>query len=168
MRLFLDRVMRAAMLDRSLYEEVEADRTATGQALAVVVISSLAAGIGSGGWHGILLALVTWAAWALLTYQIGTRILDEPQTRADVGELLRTIGFAASPGWLQAFGALPAVGRWVFATTVLWMLAAMIVAVRQALDYTRVSRAFAVCGLGLALSLAMAVVLGIVLGPVAE
>ena len=43
-----NRMIRAAKLDVSLYEEVEADTGATGQAMLVVVLSSLAAGIGIG------------------------------------------------------------------------------------------------------------------------
>jgi hypothetical protein len=100
-----DRMMRAAKLDVDLYEEVEADREATGQAMTVVVLSSVAAGIGTslqGGLTGLLLgaiaALIGWAIWAYLTYWIGTRLLPESQTEADLGQLLRTIGFASSRG----------------------------------------------------------------------
>ena len=96
-----NRMLRAARLDISLYEEVEADKGALGQATGVVVLSSLAAGLGSStGIGGILtatiMALISWYIWAYLTYFIGTKILPEPQTRADHGELLRTIGFSSS------------------------------------------------------------------------
>ncbi|MEE8325786.1 MAG: hypothetical protein V3R58_01980, partial [candidate division NC10 bacterium] len=101
---FADRMIRAAKLDVNLYEEVEADKSAMGQAMGVVVLSSVAAGVGSGelGVGGIvavtIAALIGWYIWAFLTYLIGTKLLPEPQTRADVGELLRTIGFSTSPG----------------------------------------------------------------------
>ncbi len=151
-----DRIIRAAKLDAQLYEEVEADREATGQAMAVVVMSAVAAGIGSlgsgGGLFGIaggtILALVGWLIWAFLTYFIGTRLLPEPQTKADFGELLRTIGFASAPGLLRVFGVVPGLGSLVFLVAGIWMLVAMVIAVRQALDYTSTSRAVGVCLIG--------------------
>jgi hypothetical protein len=101
----VNRMIRAAKLDVHLYEEVEADTGAMGQAMTVVVLSSVAAGIGSisaGGIRGVvvgtIMALIGWYIWACLTYFIGTKIHPEPQTKADLGELLRTIGFSSSPG----------------------------------------------------------------------
>src|SRR5437899_5511990 len=96
---FLQRLIGAAALDIAIYEEVEADRGATGQALVVVLLSSLAGGIGARGLGGTsptniafiaIVSLLSWAAWALLTFEIGGRLMAEPQTRVDVGELLRT------------------------------------------------------------------------------
>jgi hypothetical protein len=153
---FQDRIIRAAKLDVQLYEEVEADREAMGQAMAVVVMSAIAAGIGTlgtGGLFGIvggtILALVGWFIWAFLTYFIGTRLLPEPQTKADLGELLRTIGFASAPGLLRVFGFVPGIGPLIFMAAGIWMLVAMVIAVRQALDYTSTSRAVGVCLIGL-------------------
>ena len=150
-----DRVIRAAKLDVQLYEEVEADRDAMGQAMAVVVLSAVAAGIGSlgiGGLLGIVVgtiaALVGWLVWAFLTYFIGTRLLPEPQTSADYGELLRTIGFASAPGVIRALGIVPGLGAPLFLIGGIWMLVAMVIAVRQALDYTSTLRAVGVCVIG--------------------
>jgi len=173
---FFRRLIGAAVLDAGTYEEVEADRTATPQALAVVVFSSLAAGISARGLNGgsatltffagaSVMALLVWAAWALLMFEIGSRLLPTPETRVDPGELLRTLGFAATPGLVQVFGVLPGVTVPVFALAIMWALAASIVAVRQALDYTSTARAFAVCSRGAVLSLAIALVLGLVFGP---
>ncbi|MFC1896399.1 hypothetical protein ACFL0Q_07030, partial [Thermodesulfobacteriota bacterium] len=74
---FSNRIIRAAKLDVDLYEEVEADRGALGQAMAVVILSSIAAGMGSiaragitGILTGTILALVGWFIWAYLTYII--------------------------------------------------------------------------------------------------
>ena len=148
---FMDRVVGAARLDVRTYEEVEADGTATGQAMAVVVLSSVAAGIGSGEGRlllGALGALVGWFLWAFLCYVIGTKLLPEAQTRGDVGELLRTIGFASAPGILRVFGFLPLVGGLIMLVTGVWMLATTVVAVRQALDYTSTLRAIGVCIVG--------------------
>jgi hypothetical protein len=171
---FMQRLIGALSLDAAIYEEVEADRAATGQALAVVLLSSVAAGIGSRGlggttWQGIVfmavVSLIAWAAWALVVFEIGGRLLPEPDTRVDVGELLRTIGFAATPGLLRVLGVMSAATIPVFAVTALWMLAAMIVAVRQALDFHSTTRAVAVCCLGWALAIAIAVTIGLFFGP---
>jgi hypothetical protein len=171
---FLQRLIGAVSLDVAIYEEVEADRGATVQALVVVVLSSLSAGIGARGLGGsgaanivfiTLLALMAWAAWALVTLQIGGRLLPEPQTKVDLGELLRTTGFAAAPGILRLFGVLPGVTIPAFALCAVWMLAAMIVAVRQALDYTSTARAVVVCVIGWALAIGLAILVGVLFGP---
>ncbi len=171
---FLQRLIGALALDATIYEEVEADRTATGQALAVVLLSSIAAGIGSRGLGGTtfqgivfiaVVSLVAWAAWALVVFEVGARLLPDPDTRVDVGELLRTIGFAATPGLLRVLGIMSSATVPVFTVTAVWMLAAMIVAVRQALDFHSTARAVAVCCLGWALAIAVAVVLGLFFGP---
>jgi hypothetical protein len=171
---FLQRLIGAAALDSAIYEEVEADPKAGVQAAAVVVLSSLAAGIGARGFSQnslpnitliSILALMAWACWALLTYEIGARVLPEPQTSVDIGQLMRTIGFAATPGFLRVFGFIPGVAIPAFAVATIWMLLAMIVGVRQALDYTSTGRAVAVCVLGWALALAFVLVLGLLLGP---
>jgi hypothetical protein len=171
---FLQRLIGAAALDTAIYEEVEGDRSATGQALAVIVASSLAAGLGSRGLGGStipnavffsVVALMAWGAWALLTLQIGTRVLPESQTSVDMGQLLRTTGFAATPGILRVFGILPGVTIPVFVITAIWMLAAMVVAIRQALDYRSTGRAIAVCVLGWVLAIAFAVGLGLFWSP---
>ena len=173
---FVHRLVGAAMLDAATYEEVEADRAATPQALAIVVFSSLAAGIGARGSSGgaaafaffataSVLALIMWAAFALVTFEIGARILPAAETHVDVGELLRALGFAATPGLIQVFGVFPGATVPVFSLAILWALVASVIAVRQALDYTSTGRAVAVCGLALGLSLAIAVLFGLLFGP---
>ncbi len=155
MKLFLDRIIRAAKLDVALYEEVEADKTALGQAMGIVVLSSLAAGIGtiaSGGLTALLLgtlvSLAGWYIWAYLTYLIGTKLLPEPQTESDPGELLRTIGFASSPGLIRIVAMIPGLTFVVSLIASIWMLVATVIAVRQALDYRSTWRAVAVCMIG--------------------
>ncbi len=81
-------------------------------------------------------------------YIIGTKILPEPQTRSDLGELLRTTGFSASPGLLRVLGVLPFIGVLIIFAVSIWMLIAMIIAVRQALDYQSTGRAVGVCLIG--------------------
>jgi hypothetical protein len=118
MATFAERVIGAARLNVATYEEVEADEKATAQALAVVVLSSVASGIGAAGLGsgGVIVytiaAMIGWVAWAALTYVIGTQLLPEPQTRANLGELLRTIGFAGAPGLFRIFSIIPFL-RWI-------------------------------------------------------
>ena len=152
---FNDRLIGAAKLEVKIYEEVEADRSALNQAMSVVVLSSVAGGIGiigTAGFKGIfvgaLIALVSWFIWAYLTYIVGTKILPEPQTKADLGELLRTIGFSSSPGIIRVLGIIPGLGGIIFVVAGIWMLIAMIVAIRQALDYQSTWRAVGVCIIG--------------------
>jgi hypothetical protein len=170
---FLQRLIGAAALDTAIYEEVEADPNAGVQAAAVVVLSSLAAGIGARGFSQnslpnifliSILSLMAWACWALITYEIGARLLPGAQTSVDIGQLMRTIGFAATPGLLRVFGFIPGVTIPAFAVATIWMLAAMIVAVRQALDYTSTGRAVAVCVIGWLLAAAFVVVIGLAFG----
>ena len=168
---FVTRMLRAAQLDAALYEEVEADPHALGQATLVVVLSSLAAGIGHLGGVAVgemlLLTLVTllgWYVWAYLTYFIGTRWLPGVRTEADWGQLLRTIGFSSAPGLVQVIGViLPEGGgkELLFLAIALWMLVAMVIAVRQALDYDSTARAVGVCAIGWVIQLLIS---GVVFG----
>ena len=162
MNVFTERMVRAAKLDVNLYEEVEADKGAMGQAMTVVIISSMAAGLGSiaeGGIGGIFIgtitALIGWYVWAYMTYFIGTKLLPEPQTKADHGELLRTIGFSSSPGLIRVIGIVPGLTGIVFSIASIWMLVAMVIAVRQALDYTSTLRAIGVCVIGWVIQLVL-------------
>ena len=124
-----ERMIGAAKLDVHTYEEVEADTNATGQAMMVVVLSSIAQGIGLGGLTGLIGGaiggLIGWFIWAFLVYVIGTKVLPEPNTRSDMGELLRTIGFSASPGLLRVLGLVPLLGGLIIFAANIWMLIAI-------------------------------------------
>jgi hypothetical protein len=152
---FAQRVTSVLRLDAAAFEEIEADRTANGQALAVVVVASLAAGLGAVfllGPIGLLRetvgALVGWVMWAGVTYVIGTKLMPEPQTRSDMGELLRVIGFSYAPNVFAIFAFVPLLGRLVQVVVAFWLLAATVIAVRQALDYRSTGRAIAVVLIG--------------------
>ena len=145
----------AARLRPEIYEEVEADTSATLQAMAVVVLVALATGIGnlgSGSYIGLLvgivISIVGWAMWAWVTYLVGTSIFRTPETQANWGQLARTLGYAQSPGVLKIFGVVPVVGPVVFALVSIWQLVAMVIAIRQALDYTSTLRAIGVAVVG--------------------
>src|SRR5574337_600412 len=120
-----ERMIRAAKLDRSLYEEVKADRRAPMQA-----------------------AMVGWYAWAFFTYLVGTRLLQEPQTKIDFGATVRMISFASAPGVVSLLGIIPGLSGVVFGLVLAWMLGAMIIAVRETLRYTTTFRAVGACVIG--------------------
>jgi hypothetical protein len=174
MSVFVQRLLGAARLDARTYEDVEADVGATGQAVVVVVVASLAAAIGLAPVTTLDVplfvvhltgALVSWVVWATLVYLIGVHLLPTPETRATVGEVLRTTGFAATPGVLRVFGGVPVVGPPIWLLTTAWMLIAMFVAVRQALDYRQFTRALAVCLVGWLLSLVFVAIIGFAFAP---
>jgi Yip1 domain len=171
MATLVERAIGAARLEPATYEEVEADTGALGQAMIVVVVAAIASGIGASGGHGFRMvpgaigALVGWFVWAFTVYLVGTRLLPQPETKADLGELLRTTGFAAAPGVVGVLGLLPIVGGIALLVAWLWQLAAMVIAVRQALDYTSTGHAIAVCVIGfIAQLLVVFLLLGVLFG----
>jgi hypothetical protein len=164
-------MLGAAKLDAATYEEVEADTTATPQAMLVVVLASVAAGFGvlrGVGIGGLLMAalasLIGWYVWAFITYFVGTRFLPGPKTEADMGQLLRTIGFSAAPGLIRVLGIIPGLYTLVSFIAAVWMLVTMVIAVRQALDYESTGRAIAVCLIGLVFNLVVLVLLSWLFG----
>jgi hypothetical protein len=167
---FSDRIVGALKLDPKTYEEVEADQSAMGQAMTVVILAALASGIAAitSGFSvvivSIIAALIGWFIWAGLTYLIGTKIMAEPQTHADFGQLLRTIGFSAAPGLFKIVGIIPIIGWIVAFLAGIWQLVAMVVAVRQALDYTSTGRAVVVCLIGWVVYMVVAVTVGLLVG----
>jgi hypothetical protein len=163
----INRMIGAARLRVSTFEDVEADRSATRQAVIVVIVVAIATGIGSIGsgigglFFGVATGLLGWAIWAWITYLVGTKLLSTPQTHADWGQLARALAFAQSPGVLKIFGAVPVIGPFLFLTISLWQLVGMVIAVRQALDYNSTQRA---AGVVLLSAIPYILLLGILLG----
>ena len=148
--MLFERMMRAARLDSTVYEEVEANTQLTSQAATVVVIVALCQGIGgaiavamgrqgdAGGAIGALLgglvaALLGWVIWSYITYFIGTKVFNGTATP---GEMLRTLGFAQTPGVLGILGFIPFLGVLIGLAASTLTLIAGIQAIRQALDFT--------------------------------
>jgi hypothetical protein len=170
-----DRMIRAARLDVALYNEVEADLSATSQALTVVIISSVAAGIGGaiagaiagrpsaiiGGLiGGIVAALLGWLVWSYVMYFVGTRMFGGTAT---YGELLRTTGFATSPGVLRILSFIPVVGGLISLVVAIWMIVTGFVAVREALDISTGST-IATIIVGIIAEFIVILVVGLILG----
>jgi hypothetical protein len=138
-RSIVDRMRGAAMLDVATYEEVEADRSATGQAFVVVVLVAICAGIGHigdgsrGVIGGIIAAIVGWLVWSGVTMFVGTKLFGGT---ADWGELLRTVGFAQTPGVFGILGIIPVLGGLVLFLVAIWQLITGVIAIRQALDFS--------------------------------
>jgi hypothetical protein len=149
----VNRMMRAARLEVPLYEEVEADLTATNQALLVVVLVAVASAIGSGiagastGGvvgrlvFGLLSALIGWAVWSYVVYFVGTRFFHGTAT---YGELLRTLGFAESPSVLLIFSFIPVLGAILALVVGIWTLVTSFIATRQALDIDNTKTVFTI------------------------
>lgn len=159
MPILVRRMWRAAALDPELYDEVEQDPRLGWEALWVVLLVSVAGGFGI-GWPspaGVALAALAifagWIAWAAVTTWLGTRVFPSAETRCDLPEMLRTLGFAASPGLLGLLGLVPETRFAAFAVGLLWMLLATVLAVREALDYASTARALLVCAVGWVLQL---------------
>jgi hypothetical protein len=163
-RPFIGRMIAAAKLDSSVYEEVEADASATGQAALVITLAAIASGIGSIASDdlvgdligGLIGAFIGWAVWAAVTYFIGSTVFKGTATW---GELLRTLGFAQAPGLLYVVGLLPGVGGFAKVVIGIWVLIAGVIAIRQALDITT-GKAVAVAVLGWVLLMILMAVFG--------
>lgn len=170
-------MIRAARLDNSLYEEVERDENQTTSAMVVVVLASLASGLGQalgfllrgnpgqaiGGLAGgAVSALVTWVVIAVLTYWVGTGLFGGTAT---IGEMLRTIGYAYSPGVLFIFTLIPICGFFVAIAVGIWILVTIVVAIRQALDFTTgraIGTGIIAWLAGVALTIVWAIVTGLI------
>lgn len=171
MTTFLRRVIGALGLDPLVYEEIEADRSAWVQAFLVVAGAGVAAGIGNAGITSsaasvvavAAVSVVAWLSWGALVYYLGTRALPDSETSADLGQVLRTLGFAAAPGLFRAFEVFGGMRWLVLPLTALWMIAAMVVALRQALDYSTTGRAVALAALGWIVTFGAALVVGLLL-----
>lgn len=164
---FTERMVGAATLHIQTYEEVEHDQTATGQAAGVVALVAIASAIGSyglGGLYGslgqLVSAFVGWVVWSAITLLIGTKVFGGT---ADMGEMLRTLGFAQSVGVIKVLGIVPLLGWIASLVAGIWMLVCGVVAVRQALDFTT-GKAIGTVILGWLAMMALAMVVAGVFG----
>jgi hypothetical protein len=136
----VDRMIGAARLDSGTYEEVERDTSATTQAGIVVVLTAIAAGIGalgdggSGFIAGFIGGILGWIVFAAATYLVGTKLLATAATEADLGQLLRTTGFAYTPNLLLVLGWVPVLGAILGLVAAIWVIVTTVIAVRQALE----------------------------------
>ena len=156
----LQRMIGAAMFNAATYEEIEADRGALGQAIGVVLLVTVcgivggaidgllddegAGGIIVGIVAGLLFGLVRWALWVTVLYLVGGKMLRTSGTETDWAELGRVLGFAYTPGALSLLVFIPSIGWLFWLVGFVWTLIAVVVAVRQALDFESTGRAIGV------------------------
>ncbi len=165
---FGERVVGAMKLEANAFEDVERDVTAMGQAVGVIALYAVSSGIAwirynglSGIITGVIAALIGYAVWAAIVWIVGTKVMPEPATKADFPETLRVIGFAAAPGLLCFIGIIPILGWLIGLAIWLWMIAAMVVAVRQVFDYSTTGKAIVVVIIGFIVNVIVSVILGI-------
>ena len=148
------RLLGVLVLDPAAFEDIESDRGAAMQSVILVVAVCLSggfalAGLGAAGPAGFatgaVMVLGSWLVWVTVIAALGTHVMAEPQTRSDLPELLRVLGFAAAPGLFIGLAAMPAVMPLVVVVVAIWMVAAAVLGLRQALDYRGTTRAAAVC-----------------------
>ena len=148
--IFFNRVFRSIKIDPDVYDEVQKDKTATLSAAIVVVMSSLAAGIAAkqlGASNFVLapiLSLLSWFVWAYIVYFVGVKLFPDAKTKTTHAALLRAIGFSSAPGIIRVFGFTPELMTVTFIGSALWMLACMVVAVRQTLNFKSLWKALGV------------------------
>jgi hypothetical protein len=164
---FGTRLVGAMRLDAATFEDVEHDVKATGQAALVVLCSQAAQAVGllRDGFGGlfaitVVFGVLGWIIGAAVLFVVGTKLLPDKGTEADLGQLLRTVGFAEAAGVLGVASLAPVVGGVVFLIVNVWILIAMVIAVRQALDYQTTTRAIVVCIVAWVLMLAVQLVAG--------
>lgn len=164
MTLFFRRFIGALALDAGAFEEIESNAAADMQSMLVVAAACVAGGIGAVGLGAsstaqfvaaTVMVLTAWMVWAGLIATIGTRVMAEDRTRSDVHELLRVLGFAAAPGVFLVFLAMRTVAPLMAVVVLIWMIAAAVLAVKQALDYRGTARAAAVCTVALLVALSI-------------
>lgn len=151
---FQGRVIGAMTLNVATYEEVEADQSALGQAAAVVVLAAVSSGIGwiwynglTGLLTGTITSLIAWAIGATVVWAIGTKLMPGPNTKADIPEVMRVVGFAQAPGLLSFITIIPILGWFIMIALAIWGLVAWVLGVKQALDYDDWLKPVIVCGL---------------------
>ena len=164
---FGERVVGAMSLKASTFQEIEHDTTAMGQAAGVIVLAAVSTGIGnvyyggvSGIVSGIIMSLIGYAVWALVVWLVGTKVMADPATKADFPETFRTIAFAAAPGVLGIVTIIPILGWLLLFVLWLWQIAAMVVAVREVLDYTETIKAVIVVVIGWLIQMVVMAILG--------
>jgi hypothetical protein len=168
---FQNRIIGAMTLQVATYEEVEADAGATGQAALIVVGASVSSAISWMLWGGLtslitgtIFALIGWVVGATVVWAVGTKLLPGPKTQADIGQVMRTVGFAQSPGLLSFIAIIPIVGVLISLILTVWMIVAWVIAIRQALDYDDTLRAVIVGVIAWVIMIVVGVILAGIFG----
>jgi hypothetical protein len=164
---FGERVVGALKLEPRAFEDVERDTTAISQAVGVIALAAVSSGIGNvwyGGIAGIVLGVITsligYVLWAVVVWLVGTKVMPDPGTNADFQQTFRVLGFAAAPGVLGVVTIIPILGWLLMFLIWMWSIAAMVVAVKEVLDYTDTFKAVIVVIIGFVVNLVVTMILG--------
>ena len=138
----VQRMIGAARLDVATYEEVERDTSATQQALIVVILAAVASGIGAldDGGTGLIGGVIGGdrrmggACLALLFRRHPLSRFGEHPGR--LGSTGANAGVRLHPRYPGILGFIPVVDVVVASIVFVWGIAATIVAIRQALDFS--------------------------------
>jgi hypothetical protein len=163
---FGDRVVGAMRLDEKTFEDIESDPTAMGQAVGVIVLAAVSAGIGNIYWGGLtgivtgaLMSIIGFVIWSVIVWLVGTKLMAEPTTKADFPETFRVIGFSAAPGLASVVTIIPILGYLLMFLIWLWQMAAMVTAVKAVLDYSTIGKAIVVVLIGFVINLIVSILL---------
>jgi hypothetical protein len=149
-KLFLNRIYRSVKIDPGVFDEVQKDKNATVAAGVVVVLSSLAAGVAASHLGAVnfylapALSLITWFVWAYIVYFVGVKLFPDSKTKTTHQALLRSIGFSSAPGMIRVLGFNENLMTVMFIGSAFWMMACMVVAVKQTLNYKSLWKALGV------------------------
>ena len=122
----VNRLVRLARLDTTVFDEVRLDASATVPSVIVAVVATFLAGFGGWLWWvmssdfdtgsgqvliksailGSIFAIAMWVVWVLLVYVILTQVF---RAQADVQQLVRTMGMAAAPLGLTILMFIPGI-----------------------------------------------------------
>lgn len=149
----MNRAVRAALLNASLYRQLTDEPEETFYALAIVVVSGIALGAGvqyvplpkwecASVWLFVFFSVwarvVGWFLWAGVAYFVGAKAFGG---QAGYRRILRSIGLTFSPGVFAVFGGIPFVGPFLMGLSFLWMFPAALVAIRETLGLNWVQAA---------------------------
>ena len=158
MRLYFNRIFRAARLDVSLYQEVVAEPALLNQAWITVLLYAMLAAWGSFGRAGavasnigMISALIGWYIWAFSSYFIATRFFgggSAETQRADRKAVIRAMGFACAPGVIRLLGMIPGLGIAVLVLSSIWMIVAATIGIKAALNFESTASAAGACIIG--------------------
>jgi hypothetical protein len=119
----------AVMLNRTMPGVIESLESSLGEGIDTSFIPQMSP-IGA-FFNAVIGAILSWLVWSALTYFVGTKLF---KGTADMGEMLRVIGFAQAPRLLSVFGFIPCIGALFSFAGWVWALAASFIGIREGLD----------------------------------
>lgn len=152
MNTLVSRMIRAAKLDDSLFEELINDPSTHGQSVWVVAIFAMTTGFGlfsRAGAIAVNSCLVTtylaWYFWAFTLYFVGTYLFREAEKKIDRKTIMRVMAFACAPGVLRLLGVIPQTSVVLFIATSVWIIAASVMGIKMAFKIPHTGKVILLC-----------------------